>query len=119
MPSAILSAIKGASYRAIEEGHNDTISVSIADPHGASLKTIGTLNVHVTPSTSSAATPDDLGVNAPAAIALWVVIDAVLLLCGVQVFAWLQRCCHPEAAEKEANYRYLQELEAEEDEKAA
>ena len=119
MPSAILSAIKGASYRAIEEGHNDTISVSIADPHGASLKTIGTLNVHVTPSTSSAATPDDLGVNAPAAIALWVVIGAVLLLCGVQVFAWLQRCCHPEAAEKEANYRYLQELEAEEDEKAA
>ena len=44
---------------------------------------------------------------------------ASLLLCGVQVFAWLQRCCHPEAAEKEANYRYLQELEAEEDEKAA
>jgi hypothetical protein len=120
-PSAVLAALDGASYRAIEEGHNDTVTISIADPLGTALATVGTVNVHVTPARSSTATTDgeDLGVNAPAAVALWVVIGAVLLLCGVQVFSWLQRCCHPEAAERAANYRYLREQEEEEDKEAA
>jgi hypothetical protein len=117
VPSAVLAALNGATYRAIDEGQNDTVIVSIADPRGSTLSPIGKLEVQVTSAVTSA--DDDVGVDVTAAVALWVVIGAVLLLCGVQIFGWLQRCCHPEAAEAAANYRYLREQEAEEDKEDA
>lgn len=121
-PSAVLGALRGASYRTIDEGRNDTILLSIADPSGAALLPLGEMSVRVTSARTSldgvTGSDDTLGVDTAAVLGLWVVIGAVLLLCGVQLFGWLQRCCHPEAAEQAANYRYICEQEAE-DEQAA
>ena len=120
-PGAVLHALRGASYRAIDEAHNDTITIALADPRGSPMVTLGSLHVAVTPARTAATDvhgADAPAVDAAAVAGLWVVIGAVLLLCGVQIFGWLQRCCHPEAAELAANYRYLREQEAEDEDAA-
>ena len=115
-PSAVVASLRGASYRALDEGHNDTISIRIADPRGASLAPVGQIFVHVVPSASSL---DPYAEASIGTAAMWLVLAAGFCLCCVQLLGCIRRACtYPRADELERYYRYLKEQEEREREVA-
>ena len=54
-PSDIIEALEGASYRALD-AHNDSITLRIADPKGAAMRSVGTLRVEVSPALATSVT---------------------------------------------------------------
>ncbi len=119
VPSAVSAAFEGATYRAIDV-RNDTVSLVVSDAHGGGTTTsargarLAVVDVRVH---ASAAARAQVSRRAPlsAIIATWSTIGALLLLCSISFFGWLQRSCHPEELEQRAAELYdeLRDIERE------
>ena len=113
-PSQLAAALAGATFR-IDYLTNASLHFAVGDAAGArGAADVFVVGLPCNRSCTSSGLP-----SSGASLALWAAIAGVMLCCGMQLFGWLHRVCHPEELERKAQERYevLEDIKLEAEER--
>ena len=113
-PSQLAAALAGATFR-IDYLTNASLHFAVGDAAGArGAADLFVVGLPCNSSCTSSGLP-----SSGASLALWAAVVGVMLCCGMQLFGWLHRVCHPEELERKAQERYevLEDIKLEAEER--